>query len=278
MNVLKLIFAVLLSVSLFCNGLFAQQASLKSEIYDFDIGDIFHFVSESLTTSFQTNRTRTDFEVIDKYYSITGDTVYYVRDVSFGSKPASNSLWTYSTYIDTAQYSNLADTIIPYVSNSGLNVSVISDTNFCHGRIKNRLTFHPIEYTESWTYVVGCGYVSHSYSSSQSQTSAYSFHLVYYKKGIEEWGIQNPTSIDENELNKLRLEVFPNPTSDYLSFNSQEFINANVTITSIEGKNVLNMKIVNDNTTIDLSNLTKGVYVLNIYNASQSINKKIVKD
>jgi uncharacterized repeat protein (TIGR03803 family) len=84
-------------------------------------------------------------------------------------------------------------------------------------------------------------------------------------------GILN-NSVDKN------LNVFPNPAEDQLFIE----LNKNVKISFIEiinlhGNNVKSQKIDNEQTSIDLSDLCGGVYILKLYTDKGFVTKKIVK-
>lgn len=72
---------------------------------------------------------------------------------------------------------------------------------------------------------------------------------------------QNTTSISEEETKKI-ISIFPNPTSDYINVNSTENIR-NINLMDLTGKVIFN-HIGNDLKLIDISNINKGLYILNI--------------
>jgi hypothetical protein len=77
-------------------------------------------------------------------------------------------------------------------------------------------------------------------------------------------------SIDENNVS---FSVYPNPTEDifYITFTSTE--NHIVTLTDISGK-VIETNVLNTNSSIDLSDLSTGIYFLTVNNQTTKIIKK----
>ena len=89
-------------------------------------------------------------------------------------------------------------------------------------------------------------------------------------------------SIGVTELNnKLQISVFPNPTTGALSINSQiNNLKTDIIITNLLGEKCYKNKIsINKSTSIDISFLPKGIYLLSIVNKQQEriLTKKIIK-
>jgi hypothetical protein len=77
-------------------------------------------------------------------------------------------------------------------------------------------------------------------------------------------------SVDEQ--NFFSLNIFPNPTSDYLQIEAQ-FPLGNIRLHDMSGRKVIETNIANPKTTIDISSLRNGMYTLNI----GSFNVKVIK-
>ena len=67
------------------------------------------------------------------------------------------------------------------------------------------------------------------------------------------------------------LNVYPNPTNGTLVINSDELINKQLFVANIEGKIVKSITITSNQETIDLSDLSKGVYYLKSENYTASV-------
>lgn len=88
-------------------------------------------------------------------------------------------------------------------------------------------------------------------------------------------GINNTLSIDSKTLNN-NVNIYPNPTSDRLYFN----ITADISLDKVEvydtiGKRILTSQI--SNNSVDISQLTSGVYFVKIYSGESQVTKKIIK-
>jgi hypothetical protein len=81
----------------------------------------------------------------------------------------------------------------------------------------------------------------------------------------------------------LRIDVFPNPSSDLLNISIENLIESNeffsIKLNDLQGRNFIMKQISDSNTEIDMSDFASGVYLLNVYNSTnQSIKLfKIVK-
>ena len=81
-----------------------------------------------------------------------------------------------------------------------------------------------------------------------------------------------------NVNNDPIFSVYPNPTNGIIHLNISKMIsNGLIRITNINGQEVYNQKM-NDitNSTISLSNLSKGIYFIRIYNNENSWTEKII--
>jgi hypothetical protein len=91
--------------------------------------------------------------------------------------------------------------------------------------------------------------------------------LVKYQISLETLATNN------NSLSKADLIIYPNPTSDYITISNDKIKEA--TIVDFTGKTLLK----STSKTIDLSNLPKGVYILNVtIENGKSISKKVIKN
>ena len=99
-------------------------------------------------------------------------------------------------------------------------------------------------------------------------------------------GLQQPFEISilsGNEFTQISLEmmVYPNPTTSYvnLMIENYDFQNLNFQLFDLAGKQILNEKITSSETKIDLNNLSKNVYLLQVMNQTSTIKTfKIIKN
>jgi hypothetical protein len=74
-----------------------------------------------------------------------------------------------------------------------------------------------------------------------------------------------------NEVNLFETAVYPNPVSDILTISEA----SNITVTSVTGQIVLKAS---NSTSVDMSNLTKGMYIVTIENREGIRSEKIFKN
>ena len=81
----------------------------------------------------------------------------------------------------------------------------------------------------------------------------------------------NPTltSIKENSF-KFNYSLQPNPTSSEITINSDTFTNEPYTLYDQMGRTVASGRLAGNSTTLSLSNLSKGIYILKIEGAYES--------
>ena len=82
------------------------------------------------------------------------------------------------------------------------------------------------------------------------------------------WVVDNVVVSEASSVSKINnnLRIFPNPATSVLNINSKTSIN-NITISNVIGQRVMNIENVNsNNSSIEIANLAKGVYLLNIEN------------
>jgi hypothetical protein len=74
----------------------------------------------------------------------------------------------------------------------------------------------------------------------------------------------NTTSIQET-IEKENFKVYPNPASNQINLRTNiRLIDANYSLTDLLGNTLLSGKISNENTSIEIENLSKGIYFLNV--------------
>ena len=87
----------------------------------------------------------------------------------------------------------------------------------------------------------------------------------------------NPLSIDSNHLD-TEVILFPNPSSGKLTIKIANFQNemALMTVYNMLGKNVFHTKLTQMNSSVNLKNLSSGVYLAVFENNSRTTTKKII--
>jgi hypothetical protein len=242
----------------------AQSISTNRDIYNFDIGDIFHYEHEMQAPSSGANVT-SNVEIAGKYYSIGQDTVFYIRDVIL--KTTGSGIPTQiSSFTDTIFYSSL-DSLV----NSGIIDSVFYDTTLYNGRKINRDTNSYYDlYADSLGKVVDLIYYEPVTLTINEE------RLVYYRKGSEEWG--NPVYVGiKDNFESLNVNIFPNPASTNINVVFSQFPKEPLIfeLFDITGRLKRLYKFPKQKSVVlDINDLQKGVYILHI-KSNKEISKSI---
>lgn len=114
------------------------------------------------------------------------------------------------------------------------------------------------------------GYNSYSYNQSTSSYTLSSRTTYNYNSSIT-LGTDQPKIVEE------KITVFPNPTKDFLTIqNSSNATIDKVIVTDTSGKTILQQ---NQNTTqVDVQNLAKGMYLLQIFSGEKKNQIKFLKE
>jgi len=180
----------------------SQEISTRGEIYDFEIGDVFHHTSHFEAPDHEEDEVW-NIQIIDKY-EIQPLQLVYVHDISKRSSVNGNP-YEYIFYIDTIYIDNLDGLI-----NNGID-TVYTHPNFYNGRVINTYEKWIDPYSvERQHWVNGCGRVYY-YIWWEYDRVGWDNELVYYKKGEEEWGTPSIIGIEENKGAFQNLLNYPNP-------------------------------------------------------------------
>jgi len=201
----------------------AQQISTIGEIYDFDVGDIFHFRFWA-SSPYNGASSITNITIVNKLYSLNNDTVVYERAIAYQETYPNPTI---EYYLDEAYYTNLDSHI-----NMGFIDTVYSNPSFYNGRVINGVS----DGDWHFDYVEGCGQANVFYNDGVSVFSE--DELVYYKKGNEEWGNAISVSVDELIDIQYIAIVYPNPftTTTTIEYELTESTHVNLTIYSSMGQ------------------------------------------
>ncbi len=85
--------------------------------------------------------------------------------------------------------------------------------------------------------------------------------------------------VAENTILKSNISISPNPSTGIFTIQTKNAIgNANITIADLNGRTVYKTKTKNlENKSLDLNNLSNGIYILNISNDETKYSQKLVK-
>jgi hypothetical protein len=208
----------LILISLFFlmfNNSFSQEFPTRGEIFDYEVGDLFHtqFFASAFGGSGMAEYK--NIEIISKFYSNNDSVVSYGRFIRGEVSSSDYPDWQYYEEFDTISIGYLYDTL--YAD------TVYEDENQYNGR---KTTYYHDYYEENMYYytlfnvehTIGCGKVYREYDEVHSDGYSYSeFKLVYFKKGDEEWGEEQIVGFAETKHTK-ELKVYPNPANTHIQF------------------------------------------------------------
>ena len=243
-----------------------QEISTVAEIYDFDVGDVFHYYSDY----FHMTVHKTLYEITDKYYSPSNDTLYYTRDYKSAWKDFQGTIWNYSFGTQTIYYTELDSLIL-----NGEFVYV----GLFNGRIYN--LYNPCE-CEWLGYAEGVGLVEDLLFICGTGEFDHNIELRYYKKGDEEWGtpLNLYTEITESYQNS-DISIYPNPAKEtiYIKFLSNDKVtNPTLELMTLTGNLIRTFKLNNRKSSISIDYLPAGIYLYMIKSGTTILKQgKIVK-
>lgn len=117
---------------------------------------------------------------------------------------------------------------------------------------------------------------SDDYSFDASKTAYTSHDLVtLYQGGNLVWGIE-PNGASAKSLDKVVFDVFPNPTTDYVTITNSELNGAVVKVSDLSGKQHLLSKASSNSLTLDVSSFNSGLYVLELNTVDHKKQTKMI--
>lgn len=253
---------------------FSQTVLTKGQVYDYNVGDIMQTRFQSYgpggpvaPPSFVSKT------ILSKTFSINNDSISYLiqREIY---QPA--SCQPCSSYYAVDSISEImTDLNIPAIHHNQTTCLSIVDSfyiDYCNKHVWEQLPgadtgcFEPI--TEESIFIEGLG-GPYFFRVDPSGGPAYSeAKLIYYLKFPDTCGTFI-TEVNDREITKNKIELFPNPASDKLYFNSSaKFINFSVY--DLLGKNYMKGNI--SEPSIPVSGLPGGIYILRLYSPENEIS------
>jgi hypothetical protein len=245
----------------------AQSISKNSEIYNFQIGDIFHYELHAAAPS-TGSHVYTNIEIMSKYFSASHDSLFYICSIATHEHHSWAPDWTFNKKTDTIIVTQL-DSLV----NSGNIDTVFTDTVF-NGRKINRVDTYGPNNNVTNIFVEGCGR-TYYHSVQTSPNTDWESRLIYYKKGSEVWGTPIPLSINRAQNTRSLVKIFPNPSRGVINIDvPQDIGDYEIRVFNASGQLIFKM---NNNSRIDLSNEACGLhYIQFISNEISEIQKCIL--
>lgn len=132
---------------------------------------------------------------------------------------------------------------------------------------------------QEYKYIEGCGGPYTYFADWMGYV--YDYNLVYFKKGCETWG--NPVASDCNSLltstnfadADVFVNIYPNPTTDII-----HILSSGKKVLTADIFNIYGSLMLSSNTTdvIDISTLSRGIYLIKINFNGTYVMRKIIKN
>ncbi|MFI5219390.1 MAG: T9SS type A sorting domain-containing protein [Bacteroidia bacterium] len=140
-------------------------------------------------------------------------------------------------------------------------------------------------------YLSVCQYASKSLDSLGGNATV-QFRFVFnsgatvgngYEHVIDEFAIcigpctcNGSVGISESYNSENLFNVYPNPANDVITVSQKNNSTSNVTLSNLLGKDILNRKTSEEETVIDVKNITSGIYFISVEQDRIVVRKKIV--
>ena len=137
--------------------------------------------------------------------------------------------------------------------------------------------------SNAWSYQSSFGG-----SAAAGQVALTFSNAAYVGAGLDPQNLQlsewyrftaNLTSLDKAESNELKIELYPNPTRDYLTISSNSLNHeSEFKLLSMDGRTLLKKQMNGNEEKIDLSSLPQGVFIAEITRSETTFRKIIIKE
>jgi len=263
------------------------------KIYDFEIGDEFHYNELNVVKSPDDYILKTIKIIIDKKYSFADTNVTYTsRRVLF--KDFFDNTKTDTYIIDTILETYLIKEEEIFVKGEPKLNSIYRETegpniqwNNGHNRYQNETInvlkskhsdtcWHNYSLSPSFyaTYLEGCGLLKFDLLNMPS--GRFEINLIYYKKGNITFGLPFE-NLSFEEVSKQSINIYPNP----ITRNEKLVVNTPIYLSKIEILNVIGEVLLTVNNinkteeTIDTDLLKSGSYIIRLTSLNNAVYNKL---
>ncbi|MBK6965602.1 MAG: T9SS type A sorting domain-containing protein [Bacteroidales bacterium] len=265
---------LLMSSVLSLNPVSAQEFLNMGVVYDFEIGDEFHYKTHSEESSQWQAYHETDelenFTITGKTFSATNDTVFYKLECIHRIIRSGEIRDT--MFVQEVFYTNLDRTTKQVCNGYQGSTPNHSNPEQFNGRIQNSFSDGDFNGSSGLGYAAGLGiFRTWGNYSGQGNSTQYERSLVYYKKGEEEWGTRTQ-AIPEFPNSNSSIRIYPNPPIDETTIVREGTDDAILIVSDCQGRKVLTEKFEGQIKTLSTSSLTPGIYIVStvVGNKSES--------
>ena len=307
----KYLTLILITCIHFSNAQTTNCSPTFSEIFDFEVGDKFHYSLVSTkddhdgTTAYFSKETITILEKI-----VTGDTTFYYRRIANRNGTNKDTLVLIN---DSSHFLNQCDssfarvTSLSYYKNFPVGVEDVyslvrvykndtvrtwdndfprivkaiggfSDKNVFFTRSDSG-TYEPIDANFDGPHFL-VEYAAESgllYEGHNDFESGYGRRLIHKINGTDTT-VYHIASINNSELQPLQFSAFPNPVKNTINLEFKTSESRTYSITNSLGKVITKGQSEGLSHTIDLTSFPKGIYFLNSTSVNQSGTIRFIKE
>ncbi len=277
-----------LSLALLCLSLNAQDSLRVRDVFDFEVGDKFHYrTSLDPQAGLIINQ-----EILGKWSSPGGDTIFYERlalakEVSLPGTPINGGE-------DLIFYTHLDDFIVHTIfgpepcldydsSECRYEVEVADFCGHTSNLIRRVTNVDGVgENSYTYAYARGLGDIEYRWFSDNAPGAPSELWMIYFKKGTEECGTPDDILLDTKEVYRSQESVFtvaPNPVVGELWIQTKSSGTgfANLRLYQIDGSMLNQWPRHNLSESINLTDLPKGLYLLQIESDQGWTTQKLIK-
>ena len=281
------------------------------DIFNFNVGDVFHYTGFYEENGWMQVNWKSIQTVLQKKVYGNYDTIFYTIQSCTRNNYSTYSSFSTDTITETYvngmyNYSpeppGLPDEFIPHYSGSdpygagGYATLFSANDGSFNGRLtKISCPNYYSRVTGCWNYGLFEAFGAVQYTRGLGITfsvsgeidpdgpTATQSELVYYKQGPESWGTPVGTDCsslagidDSNKTGDSFLQLFPNPASHMIMIYSPA--NGLLGIFNLSGQQVLQQNITVPATTLDISTLPSGVYIVRLVGKEGVEMGKFIKE
>lgn len=166
-----------------------------------------------------------------------------------------------------------------------LNEEIVTEAGLENGAADSRVD-HYIEVTNDFNASKG-GEGNNTFTTTTFEFTATTTTVVIYVRALlansgetevfyDNFSLIKKATASVNDVFASKIGVYPNPTSDFINIATTETI-SKIEVYNVIGKKVISIsKLINNK--VDLSSLSKGMYILKLTDGNSVATKKIVKN
>lgn len=244
---------------------FAQEFLKLRVVYDFEIGDEFHFKTHSEESGQNIYGARITDELINiiitgKSFSADNDTVFYTQKVyhriirSYG---VTDTIFTEAVFYTKLDMTT--DEINVYMG----EYPNVSNPKIYNGRITNSFSEGGNGGGSGIRYAEGLGLCSRwGIQDWEGYHNEYKSDLVYFKKGNEAWGSKATAIPEAMSQSKYSLFIYPNPAADQAKLLREGKEDAELVIYDCGGREIHRESYEGKSKILNTAMLNSGIYIL----------------